>query len=886
MSATDIEKVYHVFFAAGEVVELRALGCGGKSRYWDGFARQDLGVFGYFDNARQFAAAADALDTMKDPPHGIYFTINPPHPAVMARANNRLVAVNKKRPCTSDKEIRCVRWLPIDLDVSKALRPSGISSSQEELDLAKEAGSRLLEFLSMEMGFPDPVKAMSGNGYHLNYRLPEMDPEDAKPLVRKCLAALKARQDVAHVEVDQKVFNPSRIWKVYGTHARKGDSIPGRPHRQSFLFKKTPDSFDQVPEVPLSKLQALAALAPQDEEKKTPSCNLPAKTAKPRKAGGGRTKRMHSQDLGKVLLDKYLTAYGVAYDIEHKNGATWYMLKEGCLFDSNHHGAAIVQNADGKITYTCWHDSCAGYKWADVRQSISGNEKIAEYCENYDPNWTPARACGSGLLATIEVLPPGPPKPGSLLATIVDAPDRVPAPGDIDPDEFFQYRGKRLKFCVQKMVGYLAVHLAPIVCTAGKFYRYQSGVWSVYDDACVRQIVTVALGDRVQGNWVSEAVTLLKDTVLRREAPTENHWLSYPHLVNVTNGMVDLNTGQLIPHDPKYCSRVQLPIKFDMEATYERFWQFCTEIFPENGEDGSWGTGGGLKTMILQEFMGYCLMDTCKFEKCLFMYGQGANGKSTVLKVMEQLLGEDHCSAMNIDDLANRFNIPYLQSKLINVSAEAIAKEQSGVQNLKRFISGDRVEGEWKHGERVNYAPRTKFIFAMNLPPNIHDKSHGFNRKVLVLNFNRVFEEWEMDRDLHEKLMEELDGIFIFALEGAMRLLKQNHFTDGEIIEKDKDMFMGQLNNVLMFVGEQCHLEQDARIKSDDLFEAYKKWCEKCGLRALGAPKFQEQLMQKWKITKAKGTWPGGRYMTLHGIRLMNTETMGDGYGQQEIPLD
>jgi putative DNA primase/helicase len=281
--------------------------------------------------------------------------------------------------------------------------------------------------------------------------------------------------------------------------------------------------------------------------------------------------------------------------------------------------------------------------------------------------------------------------------------------------------------------------------------------------------------------------------------------------------------------------------------------------------------------MMLQEFMGYCLMDTCKYEKCLFMYGQGANGKSTVLNVMEQMLGDDHCSAMNIDDLANRFNIPYLQNKIINVSAEAIAKEQSGVQNLKRFISGDRVEGEWKHGERVNFSPRTKFIFAMNLPPNIHDKSHGFNRKVLVLNFNRVFEEYEMDRDLMVKLREELNGIFVFALEGAMRLRQQNGFTDGDIIDQDKDMFMGQLNNVLMFVGEQCVVEEGARSKSDDLFEAYKAWCDKSGLRPLGSPKFQEQLMHKWKIEKVRGCWPEGRRMTYIGIRLMVEDTTATG---------
>ena len=77
MSEAEIQKVYKIFFVPGDVVELRALGCGGKNKLWEGFARQDQGVFGYFDNSEVFARAAEALDNLKEPPNGIYFTLNP-----------------------------------------------------------------------------------------------------------------------------------------------------------------------------------------------------------------------------------------------------------------------------------------------------------------------------------------------------------------------------------------------------------------------------------------------------------------------------------------------------------------------------------------------------------------------------------------------------------------------------------------------------------------------------------------------------------------------------------------------------------------------------------------------------------------------------------------
>lgn len=226
--------VYNLFFSPGEVTEIRAYGLRGKNKGWEGFAGGSGVVFGYFDNAEQFGAAAAALETAGAP--GIYFTLNPAVPDLLARAANRLKSATAKSPQTSDKDILCIRWLPIDLD---PVRPSGISSTDEELQLAVKLRNKIARWLKDEAGFVEGIPAISGNGAHYLLRLPDLEnSDDNKQLVKQLLSAIAEKFKNPQVDIDLAVFNPSRIWKVYGTTARKGDHIANRPHRKSYISKK------------------------------------------------------------------------------------------------------------------------------------------------------------------------------------------------------------------------------------------------------------------------------------------------------------------------------------------------------------------------------------------------------------------------------------------------------------------------------------------------------------------------------------------------------------------------------------------------------------------------------------------------------------------------
>lgn len=182
---------------------------------------------GYFTDAE---AAIEELGRVGFA-EGVYVTMNPCNSALLARAANRLILPSSGRT-TSDRDITRLNWLLVDLD---PCRPAGISSSEEEKRLAWAKVPAIKQHLADSFGCVTPIIADSGNGYHILVPI-DLPPTEA-PLVKSLLEGLSIQFDDDHVKVDRTVYNPSRIVKLYGTPACKGDSIPSRPHRQSRILE-------------------------------------------------------------------------------------------------------------------------------------------------------------------------------------------------------------------------------------------------------------------------------------------------------------------------------------------------------------------------------------------------------------------------------------------------------------------------------------------------------------------------------------------------------------------------------------------------------------------------------------------------------------------------
>ncbi len=230
MKKTLFEKdIFELFVKPGEVVEVRIPKVYGKSLAWGNqFARGT--VSGYFDDHDAFCKVVQAADKAQH--SGIYFTLQVIDPRLIGRAFNRLKPSDLT---TSDNNAIAYRWLPIDLD---PVRPAGIASSDNELKEALELREEVATWIIKEMKFSKPIKAMSGNGAHLLFRLPDLGvSNDTTLFIKNTLTGLAERFNNEKVSIDTSVFNPARIWKLYGTSARKGDNLPASRRREARPYR-------------------------------------------------------------------------------------------------------------------------------------------------------------------------------------------------------------------------------------------------------------------------------------------------------------------------------------------------------------------------------------------------------------------------------------------------------------------------------------------------------------------------------------------------------------------------------------------------------------------------------------------------------------------------
>jgi hypothetical protein len=349
VTADEIRRAAGVLFEPGQVVEVRA------------FPESDRPRSGYFDDLDVLAEKVDAL-AANPTITGIYWTVNPANPNLLARRHN---GIGPAKETTTDAGIVRRRWLLVDADPT---RPSGISATDGEKAAAFARAEAIAGALETD-GWPAPVLADSGNGAHLLYRVDLPNDADATALVRRCLEALAARFSDEAVKVDVSVSNAARIVRVYGTPNRKGANMPDRPHRSTALAK-VPDVLEPVP------VELLHALA--DEVAPATA----TATATPTGTTTATAKTVDGIDL-RAWIEKRagrLTEIGIAVRETPKAGHRFFATLEPCPWSKEHTDGAFIGQLDhGGIYARCHHDSCGGAggpnRWRELREIIEPSKE-------------------------------------------------------------------------------------------------------------------------------------------------------------------------------------------------------------------------------------------------------------------------------------------------------------------------------------------------------------------------------------------------------------------------------------------------------------------------------------------------------------------------------
>lgn len=393
---------------------------------------------------------------------------------------------------------------------------------------------------------------------------------------------------------------------------------------------------------------------------------------------------------------------------------------------------------------------------------------------------------------------------------------------------------------------------ASIIYSAGVWWIYrnsQPGVWVEVEQEVILGWITNIIGVESVRGTTSKGVKEILQSLAYRELKTFNQNNAR---LNLKNGVLNLNTYKMEPHSKEDFSTIQLNVIYDDTAECPRFLQFLNEVLI--AEDG---TPDREAQCLVQEFVGYCLTADTRFEKALMLIGEGSNGKSVLLTVIEELIGEGNISAVPLEQMNNEFRLAELHGKLLNLCAEVSSRGRNPVNAdvFKQVISGDLIQASKKYQPPFNFHPTAKHIFAMNDLPTIYDTSHGFWRRLFVVRFRRTFSEKEQDRGLIDKLRAELPGILLWALSGLCALREQGQFTTARTVEAETANFRRQSNPVSTFVEECCEVgNPEWWTPSATLFTKYKTWADVNELK------------------KTNSVW-FGRHLSRHDYRIKQAPT-------------
>lgn len=340
----EIRKAISILKPMEELFEVRIITAGGGN------------ASGYFRNMDVCVSALKSVHVNEN--SNVYITLNGIKDECYSRQQRDRFIRNAK-PTTTDSDIEGYTWLMVDID---PVRAAGTSSSEGQIVLAKEKGNEVYQFMR-QTGFEDPIVAFSGNGVHLLYSVGLTMNEENKKLVKDCLAVLALFFSDDKVGIDTTNFNPARVCKLYGTMAQKGANTPERPHRMSYIVQasENPKQNDKA------LLQKLAGYLPEPE--------------KPQQYN-----RFNPREFD---LDRWLDEHGLQYRKESYGNGTKYIL-DHCPFDENHTGkdACIFRLSNGAIGFHCFHNSCSGRSWRDVRLLFEPDAYDRQYVrEERRPNY-------------------------------------------------------------------------------------------------------------------------------------------------------------------------------------------------------------------------------------------------------------------------------------------------------------------------------------------------------------------------------------------------------------------------------------------------------------------------------------------------------------------
>ena len=348
---------------------------------------------------------------------------------------------------------------------------------------------------------------------------------------------------------------------------------------------------------------------------------------------------------------------------------------------------------------------------------------------------------------------------------------------------------------------------------SGNLYVYQMGCYRPLGENHIKRLFQVLLESLGKTkNWSvrrrTEVIEYIRDQApLLLDSPPVD-------MINVKNGLLNVETLELQAHTPDILSLVQLPIKYDPQAQCPATELFVAEVFPEDAQEVSW------------EIIAWLMTPDMSLQKAIMLVGDGSNGKSTWLTSVTNFLGKSNVSALSLHKIeTDRFSPARLIGKLANICPDLPTTHLASTSTFKAIVGGDLLPAERKFRESFEFSPFARLVFSTNEPPQSADASYAFLRRWLVIPFENTFQEKKIRKDVLDDQLadpDELSGVLNKALEALPRIRDQG-ITETESMTTAFQAFQQATDPIAVWLESNVEVGLDCYVAKGLLYAKYRE---------------------------------------------------------------
>lgn len=369
------------------------------------------------------------------------------------------------------------------------------------------------------------------------------------------------------------------------------------------------------------------------------------------------------------------------------------------------------------------------------------------------------------------------------------------------------------------------------------------------------------------------AYTLRATAVLAQSAPPiaarAGSFDTNPMVLNVRNGTIDLRTGSLRDHDRADMLTQIAPVDFDRTAKCPTWLAFLARVLPDLDVRS-----------FVQRFIGYCLSGDVGEQVLVFFYGIGANGKSTLLGVIQDILGDYAlqgspglllASDRGGEDLGRRQRAA-LRGRRLVLCQEIEAGRYLNEAQVKQITGGDKITAARLYEDETEFAPTHKLVVAANHKPQVRGQDHAIWRRIRLVPFTVTIPENERDPNLAAKLKAEAPGILRWALSGCTEWQRSGLGAPSAVLEAT-NTYKSEEDRLGDFLAAHTVRVPVGFVPSSTLHSKFIAWCEVRGERPWSMKAFTSALTERG-LDRDVQRVAGEQVRGFRGVALRTNEVL------------